>query len=211
MDYELLVTSAHRAQPKFLATVALLCGAAGQAEQMARALPGLFDIDVAVGVQLDAVGLWVGVSRTQFIPIADVFFTWDDADLGWDFGHWKGPREPSEGVVVLDDESYRILIKARVASNYWEGDNATAQDFLNIKVGDALYYFLNDNLDMTVTAHIVGPAPALLQSLVARTAVGLKPAGVRLTGTTITASPLFTLDSDPGSPLFAGLDAGVFT
>ncbi|HHS9149506.1 TPA: DUF2612 domain-containing protein, partial [Enterobacter roggenkampii] len=36
-----------------------------------------FDLDKAVGVQLDVVGEWVGRGRNVSVPITDVYFSWD--------------------------------------------------------------------------------------------------------------------------------------
>lgn len=58
---------------------------------------GAYDIDCAIGAQLDILGQIVGVSRTV-------------------------PFQPSNGVSpVLDDTTYRLLLYATIARNTWNG------------------------------------------------------------------------------------------
>ena len=45
-----------------------------------------FDIDTAVGVQLDVVGEWVGRSRRVATPVTGIYFSWDTERVGWDRG-----------------------------------------------------------------------------------------------------------------------------
>ncbi|MGC7970039.1 DUF2612 domain-containing protein, partial [Salmonella enterica] len=72
-------------------------------------LPFDFDLDQAIGVQLDAVGEWVGISRNITVPLAGVYFSFDIAGLGFDQGVWKGPFDPDTGLTTLDDDTYRLL------------------------------------------------------------------------------------------------------
>ena len=98
-DYTALVTSEHAKRPKFMARVALTTGAMAQASDAALALPGAFSVDSAIGAQLDRVGLWVGVSRKQTIPVPNAFFSWNTVGKGWNQANWKGPLEPTEGIL----------------------------------------------------------------------------------------------------------------
>ena len=83
----------------------------------AETLPLEFDIDTAVGVQLDAVGERVGVSRKLKTPLEGVYFAFDEDEVGFDEGVWKDDYDPSEGMVSLDDEFYRLVIKAKIAAS----------------------------------------------------------------------------------------------
>lgn len=210
-DYTSLITSEHRGQPKFAATVGLLTGALVDAQRVVESLTSVFDINTAVGVQLDIVGLWVGLTRRQTTPIGDVFLTWNDPDLGWNHASWKGPYEPSEGVTSLDDNTYRALLKAKVAANYWVG---TRED-LNLISEESLvdigaHYVVVDNFDMSVTVYVVGAPSAVLLAMIKKGVVIPKTAGVRITGYTVTPANVkyFALDIGIG-PFTAGLDIGV--
>ena len=53
--YIALITSAHNDKPRFVATVDLATNALAQGQDFLNTLPAEFDIDSAVGVQLDAI------------------------------------------------------------------------------------------------------------------------------------------------------------
>ncbi len=76
-EYLDLLTSAFREQPKFTAMISADVAPMVQVQTLLQQMIPLFDVDVAVGDQLDIIGKWVGVSRNVAIPIAGVFFTWD--------------------------------------------------------------------------------------------------------------------------------------
>ena len=212
-DYTKLITSEHKSKPKFAATVNLLAGAFGSLADSTMGLVEAFNVDTAVGAQLDVIGLWVGISRNQSVPIAGAFFTWNDSAHGWNFASWKGPNEPTQGIVALDDTSYRAVIKAKIGSNYWNGALNTLQDIGGSALNDfGVQAFVIDNMDMSITVYILGAPTAVLIEMIKRGITPPKPAGVRVTG--------YILASAPGAPFFAlsvsttttvaGLDFGSF-
>ena len=87
-DYALLITSEHSDQPRFGALVSLLANSISQVTDVVGSFPAIYDLDVAVGVQLDVVGRWVGVSRDQEVPVSAAFFTWNDPAKGWNYASW---------------------------------------------------------------------------------------------------------------------------
>lgn len=120
-DYTGLITSEHASAPNFVAMVGSIAQAFVDVQNQLAAIPSAYDLDVAVGVQLDAVGLWVGVTRNVNTPLTGVYFSLDVAGLGFDQGVWQGPFDPSTGITSLDDDTYRLLIRARIAANHWDG------------------------------------------------------------------------------------------
>ena len=159
-DYTNRITSEHRNKPKFLATVTLSCQPYVDAQAVINQLVNVFDLDLAVGVQLDQVGLWIGISRVLTVPLANVFFSWDTTGLGWDQGVWQGEFDPTTGVAYLDDASYRAILKLRVAYNSWDGTNkGLASILINLypTLFPGSYLIFQDNANMTVT-FIMGPA-----------------------------------------------------
>jgi hypothetical protein len=116
-----LITSEYRNKPKFSAWASVLFQGLVDAQNTAAKLPTTFDLDTAVGDQLDMVGEWIGATRfiAELIPI---FFSWNVPGLGWSQAPWIGPFSPPgfQGI-SLDDYHYRILLKARVAANNWDG------------------------------------------------------------------------------------------
>ena len=179
----------------------------------AETLPLEFDIDTAVGVQLDAVGERVGVSRKLKTPLEGVYFAFDEDEVGFDEGVWKDDFDPSEGMVSLDDEFYRLVIKAKIAANSWDGTNDTLDDVLSIVFNEKIgtYASATDTQDMTMTIGLSGkrPTPILLE-LLTKGYLDVKPGGVRI-DYYITATedgPLFAFDVE--NEYFAGFDEGVW-
>jgi hypothetical protein len=110
-----------------------------------------FDIDTAVGVQLDILGEWIGRSRYVAVPISGIFFSWDTDGLGYDQGVWQGHMTRT-GYTALSDETYRIILKAKIAINNWDGTNDTLPPILdNALAGSGLTMQIVDNQDMTIS------------------------------------------------------------
>ncbi len=184
-DYTGLITSEHASAPKYIAMIAALAGAAVSQQQLVASMPAAFDVDQAIGPQLDAVGLWVGIGRNINVPINNVYFAWDTAGVGWDQGVWKGPGDPTTGVTTLDDGTYRQIIRAKIGANHWDGTLGTIVPLINNIFGSSgTYVQLTDNSDGTAIVNIFGPAPsALFMALLTGGYIPLKPAGVKFTYT----------------------------
>lgn len=182
-----LITSEHREKQKFVATVTASVSPFAKIQQVLNSLPREFDVDTAIGVQLDIVALWVGVTRTVGIPIDGYYFTWDDlVQDGWDNGVWKGIGDPDAGFVVLPDDLYRSLIKAKIQANHWKGDIAGAYDIINeaLSVDGAVKIVDNQNMTMTVQVQ-ANVLPAVEKAIVMQGYLPIKPAGVKATYVTV--------------------------
>src|SRR6516164_6772126 len=101
-DYTSLITSEHSSKPRFSAMVAAVAQCFADQINVMQSIPAAFDLDQAIGVQLDAVGLWAGITRQVATPLS-VYFSLDTTGLGFDQGNWQGPFDPSSGLVSLDD------------------------------------------------------------------------------------------------------------
>ncbi|QIX17233.1 DUF2612 domain-containing protein [Burkholderia multivorans] len=135
-DYTALITSEHRDKPRFMATVGALVQPIVDQMNVLQSMPGKFDLDNAVGVQLDDVGLWVGVSRKIRTPLTGIYFSFDIDGLGFDQGTWKGPFDPDTGLTVLDDDTYRLVIRAKIGANRWDGTLESSAAILNSIFGN---------------------------------------------------------------------------
>lgn len=209
-DYLSLITSEHRGKPKFEATVVAGVSPFSKIQAVMLGLPADFDIDSAVGVQLDAVGAWIGRSRRIDTPLVGVYFAWDDlASDGWESGIWKGPFDPDSGLVDLPDDAYRVLLKAKIAASNWDGTILGAYAiWATVFTNSQLV--IQDNQDMSMVVGIAGqPLSIVDQALLTNGYIPLKPAGVRVQYYAIApaAGALFTWDADEGSAL-AGWDTG---
>jgi hypothetical protein len=168
-------------KPKFSAWVNLLTTPFAQMTYLANNLYQVFCVATAEGVQLDAVGLWVGVSRNILTPIGAVFLTFNVEGLGFNQGVFLGPFEPDQGVVTLDDAHYRFLIYARIAANNWDGTGETAQAAFNLAfTGQGVTVSVQDNADSTATVTVTGNVSVLQQQLILGGYIPLKPTSITI-------------------------------
>lgn len=210
-DYTSLITSEHADKPKFMAMVSLLAQWGVDRRNMLASIPGLFDIDSAVGQQLDFIGEWVGVKRTLSVPLSGVYFSFDTSGVGFDQGTWLGPYDPTTGLVSLPDDQYRILLYATIAANNWDGTVPGAYTAWNTIFQPLGYSVLiSDNQDMTMSIVLVGPTPdAVTLALFTGGYLNLRPAGVGITNyylPSVPDSPVFGFDVENTS--IAGFDVG---
>lgn len=131
-DYLGRISSYHRGKPKFAATITALVQPFVDTQAVLGSLPTAFDVDYSIGVQEDTDGEWIGFSRNIPVPIPNVWFSFDDPRRGFDQGIWRGPYDSDTGITVLDDETYRTLLRAKIAANNWDGTVENAPDAFNI-------------------------------------------------------------------------------
>lgn len=207
-----LVTSAHRRRPKFSATITAIVEPIAALRELTAGLPASFDLDTAIGAQLDVVGEWVGISRFIVTPVENVWFSFDTAGLGFDEAEWLGPFDPVTGLTRLGDDDYRRLIRARIALNSWDGTPAGAQAALDILfTSPSTRVFYDDRGDMTASIAVSGATPTtMLLVILAGGYLPLKPAGMDVS-TVITSVPgtaCFGFDAD--NDFISGFDEGAW-
>ncbi|NOU95580.1 DUF2612 domain-containing protein [Paenibacillus sp. LMG 31456] len=155
-DYLGLITSQHKVQPKFKAWLSSALSIVNDNFAMTVGIPSSFDIDTAVGNQLDVLGIIVGRNRTlNFQP--------------------AGGSSP-----VLDDENYRLALKAKIAQNQWDGTIPQVYEIWNSLFPDVNLIVI-DNQDMTMSALVDGQLDPIATELVAARYIIPKPAGVEVT------------------------------
>jgi len=179
-DYTDLVTSAHNDKPNFLAVLAAVLQPFVDEINTLESIPEMFDLDVAVGDQLSTVGQWIGLGRSLKVPIGGIYFSFDTAGSGFDQGVWFDPGDPVEGAISLDDDNYRLMLRAKIAANLWDGSLGDANTRLSaLFTGGSVRVI--DNFNMTMTVEVTGTAPSVLFSqLVAQGYLQFKPAAVGL-------------------------------
>lgn len=207
--YLALVTGQHRDKASFVETLTTLLRPLADNAALIGGMPALYDIDDAVGQQLDVVGEWVGRSRALSVPLTGVYFSFDDAELGFDQGTWLGPYDPVTGLVSLPDDTYRTLLKATVAANQWDGTVPGAYAIWTIIFGET-QVLIQDGGDMTMLFGIIGPAlDAVTSALLTGGYLALKPAGVQIVGyltPSIEDTAFFGFDAETDA--VAGFDTG---
>lgn len=209
-DYLALMTSEYVGQPKFAATISLDVGLQVQVQSLMASMIEIFDIDTPpVGSQLDIIGKWVGVSRNVAIPITGVFFEWDSASYlnGWDYGSWSPSGSPSQ-ITALPDDAYLTLIKAKIASNNWDGTTNGAYE-----IWDSLFsqvrILIMDRQNMSYDMAIVGGTiDTLTLALITGGYIQLRPEGVKINNyyVSIDSNPVFAWDIE--STLLKGWNEG---
>ncbi|EMW7856907.1 DUF2612 domain-containing protein [Salmonella enterica] len=149
--YTDLITNYHATKPKFVEHIDLVTRPLAETSAAINGLINAFDIDHATGIQLDILGQWIGLSRIVSQLISGVYFSWDTDGLGYDQGVWQGPYDPDSGYTSLSDETYRIVLKTKIAINNWDGRNDSLPPILDAALdGSGLKMQIVDNQDMTI-------------------------------------------------------------
>ena len=178
--YTSLITSEHAIQPNYMAMIAATVQGYADNIEVADSMPGLFDLDVAVGQQLDFTGQWIGATRDVIIAVSTLYFQYDTSGQGWDQGVWWDGATPTTEITVLADPQYRALLYAVAASNSWDGTIPGAYAVWN-SLFEPLGYTIEitDNGNMTVGLDLVGPAPDnVTKALYENGYLNIVPAGV---------------------------------
>lgn len=209
--YTDLITSEHADKPNYTEMVGQTVQPFADLTALLGATPDWFDLDTAIGAQLDVDGQWVGISRNLATPLTGVYFAFDTASLGFDQGIWQGPYDPSTGLEALPDDFYRLLLRVKILNNVWDGGKDTLNAFVQ-EIFNALGYnfFLEDKADLTINLGLVGSGPPnpIAIALLTQGYLDIKPVGVRIAAYLYQqqAGPLFAFDLNTTS--FAGFDQG---
>lgn len=149
------ITNYHAGKPKFVAHIDLSTRPFSDVTTSLQSLLSAFDIDTATGQQLDILGEWIGRTRIVRQPITGVYFSFDTDGLGWDQGVWQGPYDPDSGYTSLSDDTYRVVLKAKIAINNWNGQNDTLPPILDAALeGSGLKMQIVDNQDMSISVWV---------------------------------------------------------
>lgn len=107
---------------------------------------------------------------------------------------------------VLDDESYRLLLKAQVFQNHWNGQIDSFQTFwAGLFPGGSL--LIDDHQDMTATILLQGGFTSIIQDLIENDLIVPRPQGVLYTFA-FPSLPMFGFDEN--DTFIAGFDIGKF-
>ena len=150
--YTDLITNYHRGKPLFVDHIDLITRPLTDTASSIISFITEFDIDTATGAQLDILGKWIGRTRVVSQPISGIYFSFDTDGLGFEQGVWQGPYDPDAGFTNLSDDVYRIVLKAKIAINHWDGTNETLPEILDTALaGSGLKMQIVDNQNMTIS------------------------------------------------------------
>jgi hypothetical protein len=218
-QYIALLPPYHSHQSRFVNTLAALLQPLVEAQEVLAQLSADFDLDTAVGVQLDMVGEWLGRSRWVEEPRIGVYFAMHDAaDAplrdGFDQGQWLGPFDPTSVIVAMPDDTYRSVLRLQAMANHWDGTLASIQNqFATVFPG----VVVEDKGDtagglMSMDVLIPGIAISTLLLSVLEQDFPIKPGGVRVNiiESTVVTEPLFGFDIDGAALPIRGFDHGAW-
>lgn len=205
------ITSEHIDKPNFVAMVSATVQPFADMKALFELIPLLYDVDVAVGEQLDVVGELVGVSRNLSAPLTNVYFAFDTANVGFDSGIWKGPYDPDSGLIALPDEFYRLVIRARILNNNWNGSKESIYALASVVFAPyGFTYYVEDHGDLSIGIGLLGltTPPPILTALLNSGALDTKGVTIQITSRVAQQGPVFSFDLD--TLLFQGFDSGVW-
>jgi hypothetical protein len=211
--YTALVTSEHNQRKKFMDWLATLVQTYADQISTLLIMSSLFDLDYAVGEQLDKTGEWIGLSRYVRLPL-EVYFTWDsDVPRGWDAGIWYTPYAPLYQSVRMDDDRYRLALKAKVGSNHWDGTIPSAY-----RIYETLFQGTDTKIGVLDMGHmhmalaVLGQIPDPINTHILLSGLlDLRPSAVKIDGywfPTVPDTPYFGWDVE--SAAIQGWDEGAW-
>lgn len=149
------ITSQHRDKPKYISWLGKNLSIIDHVYMMLKSMDVSFDIDYAIGNQLDTLGKVIGRGRTlNFQPLN---------------GH-----DPN-----LDDDTYRLVLKAKIAMNAWNGTIPQIYEIWDDIFSD-IGLQIQDNQDMSFNAYITGYVNQIRQDLIQHGYIVPKPQGVKV-------------------------------
>jgi hypothetical protein len=184
-EYLQMIPSQYQKSTKFLSWLSVNLQILIDANNCLASMPAAFDLDNAVGTQLDILGIYLGQNRTL-------------------------PFNPTDGSSpTLDDATYRQILKLRTMTNYWDGSLHSIYKAWNAIFTGATLTII-DNKDMTATVTITGEISQIILDMAQNDMLLPRPEGVAYNyGTAPVITPLFAYDYDDGeSPYFEGYDEG---
>lgn len=180
-DYTDLITSLYRDKPKYKAWIeANITPYVNLQNLLFTMQETYFDVNTAIGEQLDIIGARVGASRVL-------------------------PFDPTGGLSpLLGDTDYRFLIKAKILQNVWKGTNQEIYDNWAVLFTD-VFISLKDFQDMSIGVLIIGDLTDIQEQMVTNDMIIPKAQGVGMTYS-FTTPPIFAYNQN--TDYFKGYDEG---
>ena len=196
--YTNLITSQYKTKPNFMAWLNVLLTPFNDCQTLLNEMYSYFDIDNAVGIQLDYLGILIGQTRKVTITQTTVDEVIADIDTIED---WDTLDTPTGN---LNDDNYRFLLKAKIIMNNWDGTiPSLVTAWKNLFANSTINIYDNQNMSMTIT--LGGDFTNLERALIVSDYIIPRPAGVQINyyfGTL----PIFGFDLD--TTQISGFDKG---
>ena len=182
--YTDLITSEHATKPKFKSWVEVLLLPFVDCINLNDDIKKAFNLNTAVGVQLDTLGKILVQSRQMTF-------------------------QPTDGSSpLLNDYYYRMILKAKVIKNQWKGTIHNFYSFWKILFeGQPLNIYLVDNQQMEPVVVIwSSQTPLMIQDFLRNNLIIPKPAGLGFTVRQVDIEGILGFFGTE----FTGFDTGVF-
>lgn len=174
-----LVTSEHSDKLNYMNFISAMLSPLKNVSNLNHSMSTYLNIETVEGKGLDLIGEILGVSRQLRF-------------------------QPSENSAILDDDYYRIILKAKIAKNQWRG---TKQGLYTL--WENLFpknpVLIVDNQNMTCQVVVIGLNDQLSRELIINDYIVPRPAGVRY-DYGFTEQPIYAQDMD--TQYLKGLDEG---
>ena len=184
-DYINLVIPEHRNKSKFIAWLTSALKIEDDTNTFLKQLNANFNIDAATGAQLDTIGQILNTSRIVPFQLSagtpdNPSFVWGtplENEAGWGKGYWQPPKLTAR----LDDDNYRLLLKAAAAKAHWSGSIVSLENMLNYIFSNSyITHKITDNQDMTFSVAFSGSFSATMRDLLEHDFIVPRPEGVAL-------------------------------
>lgn len=184
-EYLLMVTSQYQNSPKFLEWLRVVIEMCKDIQDCTEQMVSAFDIDSALGNQLDILGSIIG--QTRFLKF-----------------------DPTESSSYLSDEDYRKVLKLRTYTNYWDGKLHSLHSAWN-KVFPDCSMVIDDQQNMSAEITLTGRLSSVIKEMIYNDLIIPRPEGVEYfhVGVAPETSALFSYDyNDTESEVYKGYDVG---
>lgn len=196
--YKGLLILQYSTQPNALATMDAIIRSFVQ-DQIASKVRDGFDLETALGMQLDILGQYRGISRVVFgivptpvwsLPEAGDTFpgTWlgwtelSDPDPTW---NWLQVNDLNSVAYALSDQQMRRLIRLKAAIDSWDGGLGTLDALLFAAFGSYVTVIDNMNGSITYQHSFADPDPDLLWNVAVTAGILPHPCGKSFTVTEV--------------------------
>ena len=200
----------YRGKKKAVATIDTL---AEESEKVAENVPDvarLLDIEKSEGYGLDLIGRHVGINRSMPEFVERPYFGWYDVESaeGFGIGEWYRIGRQLRDPILLDDEDFRFMIKAKIRKNFQIADIGDIVDSVQFLFGETANAV--DGYDMSISAIILPTSQlnALRKYAVLYMDILSRPIGVKYNFLQVDTDKPFGWASDPQAK---GFGRGVFS
>lgn len=173
----------YRDKPKAVAWYAIARKLGGSIEAAAQAVRKSYDIDTAVGEQLNVIGRIVVAPRSFVgsIPMNPGLFDLTDGDeFGDDDAMFSALTIDQDG--QLSDELYRLVIKAKIVKNNGDATIENILDGMNFLLPKAQVLRVTDSEDMSFSIEFYGQITSLERFALLNAGLVPKPQAVKFNG-----------------------------